>query len=213
MKKWECAVCGHIHAGDEPPEECVVCAAGKSMLIEVVEEQIPTGTSAATEAAPGPQPGVPPSLRSRIYTLAAALTTRHHLHPIMVHTSNGVVPMALIFMLITVWLNLPLVEIAAFYSLIFVLISMPPALCTGYLMWRQRYRGALTPIFKIKIGAAIVAVILLLGLIIWRTVQPDIVTTASTGRWIYLGVCFLLVVAVGTAGHFGGQLVFGDRKD
>ena len=38
MKKWECTVCGYIHEGDEPPDECPVCAADKSMFVEVVEQ-------------------------------------------------------------------------------------------------------------------------------------------------------------------------------
>ena len=29
MAKWECTVCGHIHEGDEPPDECPVCGADK----------------------------------------------------------------------------------------------------------------------------------------------------------------------------------------
>ncbi|MDR2551280.1 MAG: rubredoxin-type Fe(Cys)4 protein [Desulfobulbus sp.] len=213
MKKWECTVCGYIHVGDEPPDECPVCSADKSMFVEVVEEQNPAETAAAPETAPQPQPTVPPSLPAKIYALASALTVRYHLHPIMVHTPNGVVPMALVFMLITVWFGLPLFETAALYSLVFVLVSMPMVLFTGYVMWQQRYRGAFTSIFKIKIGASIAAVVLLLGLVIWRAVQPDIASSASTGRWIYLFCCLLLVGVVGTAGHFGGKLVFGSRKD
>ena len=38
MKKWECTVCGYIHEGEEPPDECPVCAADKSLFVEVVEE-------------------------------------------------------------------------------------------------------------------------------------------------------------------------------
>jgi rubrerythrin len=27
MKKWLCLICGYIHEGDEPPENCPVCGA------------------------------------------------------------------------------------------------------------------------------------------------------------------------------------------
>ena len=27
--QWRCTVCGYIHEGDEPPEECPVCGAPK----------------------------------------------------------------------------------------------------------------------------------------------------------------------------------------
>ena len=29
MGEWECAVCGHIHTGDEPPATCPDCGAAK----------------------------------------------------------------------------------------------------------------------------------------------------------------------------------------
>jgi len=28
MKKWVCTVCGYIHEGDTPPEQCPVCKVG-----------------------------------------------------------------------------------------------------------------------------------------------------------------------------------------
>ena len=39
MKKWQCTVCGYIHEGDEPPEECPVCGADRSKFIEIVSEE------------------------------------------------------------------------------------------------------------------------------------------------------------------------------
>ncbi|MDD4171858.1 MAG: FAD-dependent oxidoreductase [Syntrophomonas sp.] len=32
VNKWKCRVCGYIHEGPEPPEECPVCGAGKEMF-------------------------------------------------------------------------------------------------------------------------------------------------------------------------------------
>ena len=43
MKKWECTVCGYIHEGDEPPDECPVCGADRSKFIEMDAEE-PTQT-------------------------------------------------------------------------------------------------------------------------------------------------------------------------
>ena len=39
MKKWECTVCGYIHEGEEPPEECPVCGADRSKFVEITEEK------------------------------------------------------------------------------------------------------------------------------------------------------------------------------
>ena len=210
MRKWECTVCGYIHTGDEPPDECPVCAADKSMFIEIFDEA-PTAASAAERGAQAPPPPLAPLAKA--LAIATSLTMKHHLHPIMVHTPNGVVPMAMLFLLITALLGFPLFETAAFYSLVFVLITMPAVLFTGYIMWQNRYRGAMTSTFKIKIGASAVAITLLPVLIIWRAAQPTIITVPSGGRWLYLLLTGLLLAAIGLAGHLGGKLVFGARKE
>jgi len=35
MTKWECTVCGYIHEGEEPPEECPICGAPKEDFIKI----------------------------------------------------------------------------------------------------------------------------------------------------------------------------------
>lgn len=36
MKAWKCELCGYIHNGDEPPENCPVCGASKDQFSELV---------------------------------------------------------------------------------------------------------------------------------------------------------------------------------
>lgn len=35
MKKWECTVCGYIHEGEAPPDECPECGVGPELFVEV----------------------------------------------------------------------------------------------------------------------------------------------------------------------------------
>lgn len=211
MKKWECTVCGYIHEGDEPPDECPVCSADKSMFVEVVEEAVQSAPAAAPVEPAAVAPTSQATFWGRLHALASDQILKHHLHPIMVHTPNGILPMAFVFLLITAFLGMPLFETAALYCFVFVFISMPLVVFTGYEVWQKRYRGAMTSTFQIKIGASIVTVVLLLTLIIWRAVQPDIMTTTSNGRWLFLLLALVIVAAVGAAGHVGGKLVFGTR--
>jgi len=37
MKKFVCTVCGYIHEGDTPPEECPLCGVGPEFFEEVEE--------------------------------------------------------------------------------------------------------------------------------------------------------------------------------
>ena len=38
MKKFKCTVCGYIHEGEQPPEECPVCHQPASKFVEIKEE-------------------------------------------------------------------------------------------------------------------------------------------------------------------------------
>ena len=65
MKKWKCSVCGYVHVGEEPPENCPVCGAPKSAFV-LLEETPPEPATAAKadegevkpaeESAPAPAP-------------------------------------------------------------------------------------------------------------------------------------------------------------
>ena len=35
MRKWQCTVCGYIHTGDEPPDNCPNCGSPKEKFVEV----------------------------------------------------------------------------------------------------------------------------------------------------------------------------------
>ncbi len=218
MKKWECTVCGYIHEGEEPPEKCPVCGADKEKFVEVAisqeesdqETQVTnlTPMSGEGDAATGAHPKVAPGPIEKI----ARLILDNHLHPISVHTPNGIIPIAVVFLLLALIFNSSGLEIAAYFNLIAVLLSMPLVIFSGYLTWQKKYNGAKTLLFRVKIAAACLATVILFGLVIWRTVAPDVLTSASSDRWLFLMWSLFLLAAVGLAGHLGGKLVFGKKK-
>jgi uncharacterized membrane protein len=204
VKKWECTVCGYIHEGETPPDECPVCGVGPEFFKEVVEKEEKTLTQAVLEPdSAGTDKQSEPSFFRK-------MVMKHHLHPIAVHTPNGVLPLALVFLAIATMFGFTSFEQAAFYSLVFVLINMPFVIVTGIIVWQDRYQGAKTKIFGLKIGGAIIVTATLLALVIWRLVEPGV--AASPGRWTYLLICLVCVAGAGISGHFGGKLVFGSRK-
>jgi len=204
MKKWQCTVCKYIHEGDEPPVKCPVCGADKDKFVEVSESDNLSEDNVEV-AAPQDKP-------ETLFEKITALVLANHLHPISVHSPNGIMPMAVLFLALAVLFQLPAFGSAAFFSMVFVLLTMPPVLLTGYLTWQKKYKGAKTSIFKIKIAASVVVSIVLPGLVIWKTVQPDILSDASLDRFIFLFWSIVVLGAVGVAGHFGGQLVFASKK-
>ena len=157
MKKWKCLVCNYIHEGDEPPAECPVCGAAKDNFVEVTEGATPAEKSMTVED--------PEETPSTMYEKITALILEKHLHPISVHGPNGIIPMAVLFLALAVMIQLSGFGNAAYLSMIFVLLSMPPVLLTGYFTWQKKYRGAKTSVFKMKIAASCVATVTLFGLV------------------------------------------------
>lgn len=204
LKKWECTLCGYIHEGPAPPDSCPVCEAGPEYFKEIVEKEEKTLTEVVLE----PETGA--AEKKTAPSLFRKMVMKHHLHPIAVHTPNGVLPVALVFLAIGTILGFTSFEQAAFYSLVFVLINMPFVIATGYIAWQERYKGAKTKVFGVKIGGTIVVCATLVAMVIWRLVEPGV--AASPGRWTYLLICLVCVAGAGIAGHMGGKLVFGSRK-
>ena len=216
MKKWQCSVCGYIHTGDEPPETCPVCGADKSQFIELIEKKEESPIISQTEAvapaesaAVSPAPGTPPAPLFS-YDGITDLMIKHHAHPIAVHFPNGIIPAAVIFIFLTVIFQFMGLYNASFYNMVFVLLTLPAVLFTGYNEWKKKYKGALTRIFIIKIIAASLVSVCTLTNVIWFLVSPDVLQTPSFERAIFLMLHLVLLGATGIAGHIGGKLVFKD---
>lgn len=229
MKKWECTVCSYVHEGDTPPDKCPVCGADSSAFEEVVDKvaSSETETRATAEAAEivseaskveapkdaelPPSSTVAPSIRPTLFSRVTALIVKHHLHPIAVHSPNGIMPMALVFLLIAALLGFPSFDTAALYSLVFVFISLPMVIFTGYIAWKNRYRGALTFVFKIKIACSALLLLSLAVLICWRAFNAQVVLSPDS-RWPYLFIALVALAAAAVAGHLGGKLIMASRK-
>ncbi|MBT8359404.1 MAG: DUF2231 domain-containing protein, partial [Deltaproteobacteria bacterium] len=115
-----------------------------------------------------------------------------------------------IFLFIAILFGIAGFEKAAFYNLVFVLLTMPVVLLTGYTEWQNRYKGLRSKIFITKIIASIVVTIILTIMVIWRFADPQIAESAN--RWVYLLLGIVMVGAVGLAGHLGGTLVHESRN-
>ncbi len=234
MKKWKCSVCGYVHVGDEPPEKCPVCGADRSMFKEIVEESPASSdaetasalgadaadtssgaaTSVASQDAAAPEtssePLAPSSFRTtflKYYEITTRLMVKYHAHPIAVHIPNGVLPVAFIFLILSIMFQSRGLEIAAFYNLVIVVLAMPKVVFSGYNDWKHRFAGHMTNVFLTKIicGCAVFG----LGaiLVIWRLINPEIIFSTTGFRWIYVLIYMLMLAAVTIAGFLGGKLI------
>jgi len=247
MKKWKCKVCGYVHTGENPPDNCPVCGASKEQFIEVVDQAaqdteiqwqctvckyihkgaeppetcpvcgadqskfIRFDPAQATQSQKEPESLSQPdiemdSFAAKVYQIISNHVVAHHLHPISVHIPNGVIPLAVIFVLLSSMFGSGSVGLAAFYNTIFVALAMPIVLFTGVVEWKQRYGGTYTNLFvtKITCGGVVFALSIILSL--WGIFDQSITTGELS--WFYIILYFIMLAAAGIAGHLGGKLVF-----
>jgi hypothetical protein len=221
MKKWKCSVCGYVHEGDEPPEKCPVCGADRSRFVEIVEAEVVEDAPEAARQAPdagsaSTRPSGPPGSDDpyveqtpfqKFYATVTRLMVTYHAHPISVHIPNGVLPVAVIFLVLSMLFQASGLESASFYNMIIVVLVMPKVIFSGYNDWQIRLGGNLTNLILTKMicGGTVFGLGLLL--VIWRWVNPMVALPGSSHRVMYLFVHLVVLGAAVTAGFLGGKLI------
>ena len=219
-RQWRCTICGYVHTGPEPPAVCPVCGADQSAFEEVVEEQ--ATAAPATTAEPRPTTAASfddqPAAQTRVaglmdkinayldrYRHLIDLAIENHAHPISVHIPNGVLPIAVVMVLLAAVFDMPLLGRAAFYNMIFILLSMPVVLFTGYLHWHYKFGGHMTSLFKGKLISGIAVSALAFILVLWALIDPRV---AEDPSFFYVVLHLVMLGFAGYAGYLGGRLVF-----
>ena len=216
--QWECTVCGYIHTGPEPPEKCPVCGVDKSKFVKI-DPKADAAVEAADQAAAAAAPDAPASKKEhRLFNHAnydkiSRLLAKLHAHPISVHIPNGVLPLAVLCMCLAVWFDSEDLRLVAFYNFVFILLSMPAVLFTGYNDWQLRFGGNMTRVFSTKMVCGGVVTILSFIIVVWQLFNPDILF-ATTGTKLVLILLHLLALAAGAiAGYYGGKLIVFPGED
>ncbi|MGE0086465.1 MAG: rubredoxin-like domain-containing protein [Desulfococcaceae bacterium] len=218
-KKWRCTVCGYIHEGDEPPDQCPVCGADKSLFEPVLEEasaEVSAKEEKKSPAAPIKNPRkidlgpAPEAGKERILHIAMEQILKHHVHPVSVHIPNGVLPVSFIFLILAAISGSDALRIAACCNMIFVVLSMPLVLFTGYVEWKKRYKGFVSKRFLTKILCAAIVAATSLAVAVWLLIEPDVLSAESGHLFVFLLTNLIMLGAAATAGFIGGKLVFRD---
>jgi len=237
MRKWKCTVCGYIHNGVEPPDKCSVCGAPKNRFVEATDDDAPKPTPAKTAReettvpqttnTPQPQaameaekdadrqdqavsPEPQPRFKDPKYRALFELMTKYHGHPISVHIPNGLLPISVLFIFLSAIFSFKGMASAATYNLGVVALSMPLVLFSGWVDWQNRFNGAITNVFTVKISCGIIVTVTAWFLFIWLLVNPEVVTTSQPSRVAFFIINLIMLGAAGTAGWYGGKLVFRD---
>lgn len=191
--------------------KCPVCGADRSKFVEVTEESVePAKKEEQNPPQSQPDPVVEMETPSGLYEVVAGLMVRHHAHPVSTHIPNGVLPVSVMFILMAAMFNIAGLAQAAFYNVIFVLLSMPFVLFSGYNEWQRKYSSAMTSTFRIKMVCGGVVTSLALLVVIWQMIDPGVGLHGSTHRGLFVFLNLVMLGAAGVAGFLGGKLVFRD---
>ncbi|MFW6401871.1 MAG: rubredoxin-like domain-containing protein [Desulfohalobiaceae bacterium] len=210
MKNWKCTVCGYLHAGNQPLSKCPVCAADQDKFVPAPEGDKPESKAPSASPLPGQEQPVQIPLIGTRFRGLLALLIRKHLHPILSHIPNGVLPLSVLFILLAALFDWQALGRAAMFNMLFVLLALPGVLFTGYLEWKLKYGGHWTWLFRLKIGSALCTLVLVLVLAIWLALNPGILAASGGGRVVFVLLSLVMLAAAGTAGYLGGKLVFKD---
>ena len=179
--KWKCSVCGYIHEGENPPDRCPVCGVDGSKF-ELIEQVNPSMIKEMMETF---QP-----------------------HAVAAHFPNALLPTALLFMLIAVFISPLSLSEAAWYLLLVLVPTIPMTMATGLYEWKTRFEGKSATIFKRKIQFASLLTILIIITVALRFSLGDPLLQEGLWKWGFFGLLFSMLGCVGVLGHYGGKLVF-----
>lgn len=184
-EQWKCTVCGYLYDGSEPPPRCPRCGADGARFI--------------------PRERVRLNL---LYDLKASFVP----HAVASHFPSGLIPAALLAMILALATGRGAFDTIVFYLLILAWMAVPVLVVSGITDWRKRFGGVKATIFYKKISLA--AVLFLSGgcAIAIRLSHPDILQDDGILHGIYLGLVPLMVLCTVLLGHYGGKLAFQWKK-
>jgi len=176
---------------------------------EVLERVKEAGTVSAGE---GPEPGdgggsepaAPPVPGWAKWILG------FHPHPIAVHFPQATFVLAPLFLMGFYLTGKPSLERTAYYLLICGVLTAVPAFLSGLFHWIFKYAKAPGAVYKFKIFASQLLIVLSLVTAVLHTQAGRLSAEEPSGL---LAVLYLFMIPVAAAiGHAGGIIVFGPRK-
>jgi len=133
---------------------------------------------------------------------------RRQPHPMTVHFPIAFLMATPLFLILYALTRNNSFETTGFYMLCLGLLGSAAAIATGFFAWWVNYGAVPTTSVKYKISLSIVLWVVLSILVIWRFLDPFILTQSGSLWWIYTILIFSLVPLISLLGHLGGKMVF-----
>lgn len=133
-------------------------------------------------------------------------------HAVASHFVNGLIPVAVLFMLLTLVTADPYFEHTVIHLICVASITIPISFLSGIRDWSVKFHGGRAPIFYRKIMLSIILALLCAAVIAIRLVWPAPLAAGGGIAWLYGGCLFMTLPVVVILGHFGGKLAHAARQ-
>ena len=133
-------------------------------------------------------------------------------HAVTSHFVNGLIPVSVLFMLLTIVTADSYFEHTVFHLICVVSIAAPVSLLSGIRDWRVKFHGGRAPIFYRKIKLSISLIILCAAVIAIRIVWHDPIAAGGRIAWLYVVCISLTLPVVVLLGYLGGKLAYMARQ-
>ena len=138
------------------------------------------------------------------FDLKAALLQGHAQHPVIIHFPIALFIASVVFELLALWRENPVLAAVAYYNLVGALVTIPLAIATGLGAWQWQLEGAaLKGNLRLHLICAITSAALIFFLCWMRSrlraknISPGIA---------YFAVTSLALMTITLTGHLGGIL-------
>lgn len=133
-------------------------------------------------------------------------------HAIAAHFSNGLIPVAVLYLLLTLSTGSIYFEHTVEHLIVIVLMAVPVSFFSGVHDWKKKYRGAKAPVFVKKIRLSALLFLLCASAVAIRLTIPEVMTGQGIEHWLYLALLFSMLPVVTLLGHYGGKLSSQSRQ-
>jgi hypothetical protein len=135
------------------------------------------------------------------------------LHSVAAHFSNGAVPVAVLYLLLSLLFGDSFFEHTVLHLLVIVLLAVPVSFYSGIREWKTKYKGAKAPVFQKKIRLSILLLVLCVIAVAIRIATPGVMQAGGVLAWLYVASLLVMLPTVVLLGHHGGKLAAGQRTE
>ena len=130
------------------------------------------------------------------------------LHAVAAHFNNGLLPSALLFLMLTLLTGDAYFEHTVMHLALIAICMLPVSFISGIRDWRTKYNAARAPIFYRKIWLAGILFLLVAAAVGLRLANPLLLVTGGVCRLLYIGCLSAALPLVVLLGHYGGKLAY-----